>query len=102
MKRTGLILIMLGTFALQAQTFKTTPTGNTAETTLVIKNLFSDLVIEGVTGGELIIETDEYEGIPDKAKGLKPLSAEGPENTGIKCDARGEQHCSVGCQSRGQ
>lgn len=57
--------------------------GASAETTLIIENLFADLVIEGSSTGELLIETDSYEGIPEKAKGLRPLSATGPENTGI-------------------
>lgn len=57
--------------------------GSAAETWLVIENLFSDLQIEGTTGSEIRIESKNYKGLPEKAKGLKPLSATGPENTGI-------------------
>ncbi|MEO9482916.1 MAG: DUF4097 family beta strand repeat-containing protein [Ekhidna sp.] len=57
--------------------------GNAAETWLVIDNLSSDLKIEGTSGSDIKIESRNYRGLPDKAKGLKPLSATGPENTGI-------------------
>ncbi|MEO9872373.1 DUF4097 family beta strand repeat-containing protein [Ekhidna sp.] len=57
--------------------------GNAAETWLVIDNLSSDLKIEGTSGSDIKIESKNYRGLPDKAQGLKPLSASGPENTGI-------------------
>ncbi|RED94082.1 DUF4097 family beta strand repeat-containing protein [Marinoscillum furvescens] len=86
MKRILTILTVLAvsyTATAQLKTFKQKIAGNTEETTLVIENLFADLVIEGSSTGELLIETDDYEGIPEKAKGLRPLSATGPENTGV-------------------
>lgn len=58
-------------------------TGNVAELRVVVKNLFAEIRIEGSDRTDILIETSSYEGIPDKAKGLKPLSASGPENTGI-------------------
>ncbi len=64
-------------------TFNFSVKGNAAETWLVIENLFSDLKIEGVSGSEIKIESRNYKGLPEKAKGLKPLSASGPENTGV-------------------
>lgn len=66
-----------------AQEYKYTPKGDVSTTTVVIENLFADVVIEGVSSNEITITTSDYEGIPEKAKGLKPLSATGPENTGI-------------------
>lgn len=57
--------------------------GNASDTWLVIENLSSDLIIEGTSGSEIKIESYNYRGLPEKAKGLKPLSATGPENTGI-------------------
>ena len=57
--------------------------GNAADTWLVIENLSSDLEIEGTSGSDIKIEAEGYRGLPEKAKGLKPLSASGPENTGI-------------------
>jgi len=86
MKKTYLIVAMICflAFAGKAQTFTLTPKGDISQTVLDIKNLYADnIIIEGVSSNEIKIETDDYEGIPDKAKGLKPLSATGPENTGI-------------------
>ncbi len=57
--------------------------GNAADTWLEIENLSSDLVIKGIAGSEIKIDAENYKGLPEEAKGLKPLSASGPENTGI-------------------
>ncbi len=71
-------------FHVKAQkTFNYSIKGNAAETWLVIENLSSDIVIEGTSGTEIKIESKNYKGLPEKAKGLKPLSATGPENTGV-------------------
>lgn len=77
------LLTTLTSVVLKAQEYTYKPTGNIAETKVVIKNFYADIKVEGTTGNEIIITADGYEGIPDKAKGLKPLSATGPENTGI-------------------
>lgn len=66
-----------------AQEFALKPKGKISEITVVVRNLFSDLVIEGNKAGEIIIDADDYEGIPDRAAGLRPLSALGPDNSGI-------------------
>ncbi|GAB4238740.1 MAG: hypothetical protein Tsb0034_14490 [Ekhidna sp.] len=85
----GLILLSSATLAQQkpsgdgGKTFKFSVKGNAAETWLMIDNLAADLQIEGISGSEIRIESKNYAGIPEKAKGLKPLSATGPENTGI-------------------
>ena len=57
--------------------------GNASETWLIIENIASELRIEGVSGSEIRITSDNYRGLPAKAAGLKPLSASGPENTGV-------------------
>ena len=84
MKTYALIMVVILTaFGSKAQEFKFKPSGTISETTLVIRNFNSDIVIDGSAEGEVKIMTEDYEGIPEKAKGLKPLSAMGPENTGI-------------------
>lgn len=62
-------------------TFK--PTGDLNETVVLIENLFSDMEIIGTSSAEIRITVKGYEGLPEKAKGLKPLSSTGPENTNI-------------------
>lgn len=57
--------------------------GNAADTWLIIENLASELRIEGTSASVIKIETNNYKGLPEKAKGLKPLSSSGPENTGV-------------------
>ncbi|WP_424962630.1 DUF4097 family beta strand repeat-containing protein [Ekhidna sp.] len=80
----GLILFGVTSVVAQNKTNYSYPIkGNAAETWLVIENLSSDLQIEGTNGSEIRIESKNYKGLPEKAKGLKPLSATGPENTGI-------------------
>lgn len=67
----------------QAQEYQYAVKGNAEDTWVLIKMLGADLEIEGTSGAEIRISTRDYEGLPDKAKGLKPLSSSGPENTGI-------------------
>lgn len=49
-----------------------------------------DLEIEGYNGNEVVIETtDEYEGMPERAKGLRALNSNGAtDNTNIGLDVR--------------
>jgi lia operon protein LiaG len=79
---TGLLLLFAVTTQAQKE-YTMTVKGNAAETWVNISNLFADLIIEGTSGSEIKIVASDYEGLPEKAKGLKPLSATGPENTGI-------------------
>jgi hypothetical protein len=80
----GLILLTsVKVIAQENKNFTFPVKGNAAETWLVIENLSSDIKIEGTSGSEIKIEAKNYKGLPEKAKGLKPLSATGPENTGI-------------------
>ena len=77
----GLLLITAG--SAYAQEFSYTVKGNATETTVWINQLYADLEIEGTQGSDIRIEAKGYEGLPEKAKGLRPLSSGGPENTGI-------------------
>ena len=74
---------MLLAVAVQAQEFKYTVKGNAADTWVEINTLAADLIIEGSTGADIRVVATGYEGLPEKAKGLKPLSAAGVDNTGI-------------------
>lgn len=76
------LLILIG-FNAQSQDYTMEVKGQVGETWVKINNLFADIKIEGISGSEIKIEARGYEGLPEKAKGLKPLSASGPENTGI-------------------
>lgn len=66
-----------------AQEYQYAVKGNASDTWVVINTLGADLQIEGTSGSEIRISSEDYEGVPEKAKGLKPLSSAGPENTGI-------------------
>lgn len=76
-----MLLFSVTTFA--QNEYKMTVKGNASESWVNINNLFADLEIEGTSGSEIKIMVSDYDGLPEKAKGLKPLSATGPENTGI-------------------
>ncbi len=67
----------------QPKKFNLTPKGTIADITLLFENLYADIVLEGVAGNEIEVVTNHYAGIPEKAKGLKPLSATGTDNTGM-------------------
>ena len=83
MKKLIIALLAFTILDTSAQEFSLKPKGRISELTVEVQNLFSDLVIEGNTAGEIRIEAEDYEGAPEKAKGLRPLSATGPDNTGI-------------------
>lgn len=59
------------------------PKGTISDITVVVENMYSDLDIQGGTAGDIKIKTNDYEPVPDKAAGLHPLSALGPDNSGI-------------------
>ena len=79
----GLILLTSVNAYAQQSEFTFYVKGKAADTWLVIENLFSDIRIEGTSSSDIRIEAKNYRGLPEKAKGLKPLSATWPENTGI-------------------
>lgn len=76
-------LLMVFAISTQAQEYKYTVKGNANETWVEINQLAADLIIEGASGTDIRIVAIGYEGLPEKAKGLKPLSAAGVDNTGI-------------------
>lgn len=83
MKPLLLLLLLCAALDAPAQEFSLKPKGKMSEITVVIQNLFSDIEITGTSGGEFYVETDDYKGPPDKAAGLRALSATGPDNSGI-------------------
>ena len=76
-------LLMVFALSTQAQEYKYTVKGNASDTWVDINQLAADLIIEGAAGSDIRIVATDYEGLPEKAKGLKPLSAAGVDNTGI-------------------
>lgn len=83
MKKLIIALLIFTMLDVNAQEFSMKPKGKIAELTVEIQNLYTDLEIVGNKGDEVRINADDYEGAPEKAAGLKPLSASGPDNTGI-------------------
>lgn len=76
------LLLVVASYTI-AQDFSYSVKGNAEETIVWINQLAAELRIEGVSGSEIKIIANDYEGLPEKAKGLKPLSGGEPENTGI-------------------
>ncbi len=72
------------------KTFNYTPTGNVSEITVSIGYIYSDILIIGTSENKIRIETKDYEGLPEKAQGLKPLSATGVDNTDIGLSVKQE------------
>jgi lia operon protein LiaG len=56
---------------------------NTKDGKLTLNDFAGDLPVEGYSGTEIIITSDREGGTPDRAKGLKPVYADGTDNTGI-------------------
>lgn len=83
MKKLVITLLVSTVINVNAQEFTMRPKGTISEITVVVRNLFSDLDIQGSAAGDIKVEADNYTGIPDKAAGLRPLSALGPDNSGI-------------------
>lgn len=87
MKRTIIYLfttVVIMCSDIQAQgVFSQKVQGDVSSITVEIMNLAAEMKIKGHSSDEIIIETENYRGIPDKAKGLKPLSAFGEDNTDI-------------------
>ena len=83
MKKLLIVLLVFSCINVSAQEFTMKPKGRTTELTVEIQNVFSDLVIQGNSTGEIKILTEDYEGTPSRAAGLRPLSAPGPDNSGV-------------------
>jgi lia operon protein LiaG len=56
---------------------------NSRDAKLSLVQFPGDLPIEGYSGNEIIITSDYNGKTPDRAKGLKPVYAEGTDNTGV-------------------
>lgn len=81
MKKSPIVLgLLMVCFALQAQSISKA-FNSTGTITIVMDN--ADLKIEAYSGSEVQIEASGYKGPPERAKGLKALSARGQDNTGM-------------------
>ncbi len=80
---TGVLLLSIQLAFSQDSSFRFDVKGNASETILEITQLAADLEIRGEDVSEILIQALDYEGLPEKARGLKPLSGGAPENTGI-------------------
>jgi hypothetical protein len=74
-------LLLLTVTALSAQKKHTTKFGGTGEKKVVFELSKFDLIIETHASNEILIETDKKYKIPERAKGLKPLSNGAKDNT---------------------
>ena len=83
MKNLVIALLVFTIVDANAQTFTMKPKGTISGITVVVQNLYSEINIQGGTAGDIKIEADNIDTIPEKAAGLRPLSALGPDNTGI-------------------
>ena len=83
MKTLIIPLLLLTVLDVHAQEFSMQPKGKVSELTVEIQNLYTDLKIEGDKGDAIRVQADHYKGVPEKAAGLRPLSAAGPDNTGM-------------------
>ena len=83
MNRLIIAFMACTSLAVSAQEFSLKPKGTISEITVVVRNLYSDLEIIGTAAGEIRVVAEDYEGPPDRAAGLRPLSALGPDNSGI-------------------
>ena len=78
----SLSLAVCTTVTMQAQGYKI-PVQNTKDGKITLNDFAGNLPIEGYSGTEIIITSDREGGVPDRAKGLKPVYADGTDNTGI-------------------
>lgn len=80
-KQILILLITLLTYGARGQTYRYQVKGQADQSIVTIRNLSAEVFIKGISGNEIVIKAEDYEGIPEKAKGLSPLSATGPDNT---------------------
>jgi lia operon protein LiaG len=79
----------------QTKEFKFKVPGAPEQYSLKITNLQTDISIEAYSGSEIVITALDFEGIPEKAAGLKPLSATGPDNTELGLNIKTEGNVIV-------
>ncbi len=56
---------------------------NISESKLVLPDFFGEVTIEGYSGNEVIFSTQNYAKPSERSKGLKPVYANGTDNTGL-------------------
>jgi hypothetical protein len=83
-KITMLILTILSTATfLNGQEYKITAQ-NTKDGKLILKQFTGDLPIEGYSGNEIVVVSDDEDfAPPERAKGLKPIYPGGTDNSGL-------------------
>lgn len=74
------------------QQFKKAFSSSSANKKVEVSGENMGLVIEGHSGNEVIIETSGYKGMPERAKGLRPLYNGGVDNTGIGLEVTEENN----------
>jgi lia operon protein LiaG len=77
-----LVFLLAATLTLHAQDYKI-PVQNVKDGKLTLNNFPGDLPVEAYSGNEIIISSDRQNKTPDRAKGLKPVYADGTDNTGM-------------------
>ncbi len=75
----SLILLLSSAFC---QQYKTT-LSDKRDYTLKLTDIEADLNISTISGNEILIQASSLPDTPDKAKGLRPLTKSGVDNTGI-------------------
>lgn len=79
----ALTILLIASGAVRAQQFKI-PVENIKDGRLNLDEFIGDLTVEGYSGNEILITgTSEHFETPERAKGLKPVYAEGTDNTGL-------------------
>lgn len=94
MKTIGKLFFILGLV------FFVTTTANTQEfkhtlkapVNITIHSLYGELNIEGNTGNDLVITTEDYKAPLPRADGLKPIYSTGEDNTGIGLSIEEEEN----------
>lgn len=78
-----LVVTLLTTPGAYAQKFTKAFSSSSGKKTVEIYLENVDLVIDGNAGNEVLIESEGFKGIPDRAKGLRPLYNGATDNTGL-------------------
>ena len=75
-------LALFATMGLSAQEGYSVKISNPSSTTVIIKEV-NRVSVEAYDGSEILIENSNSNAKPERAEGLKALSARGEDNTGI-------------------
>jgi lia operon protein LiaG len=89
--------VICSSVSVHAQDYKI-PVQNTKEGKLTLNDFPSDLPIEGYSGTDIIITSDQPEKPPARAKGLQPVYASGSDNTGLAVSVeKNGSHVTLQC-----